>query len=145
VRLTATLWRATRFFGVGSAATLAYWVVLLFLVNKSQLDPTLSSVIAYLCGFSVSFTGHRLFTYKSKAKLRGELGRFLATYAICFCAGNFVFWIASAVLNLNPIVAGALLTGCNIALSYVAAELWIFGVPPALTRPDSSPPPSHPD
>jgi putative flippase GtrA len=138
-RSFSRLLRGTRFLGVGGVATLAYWLVLLFLVNICHLDPTISSVAAYLFGIAVSFAGHRSFTYNSKATIRGELSRFLVTYALCFCAGNLVFWIAFAILHWNSIVAGLLLTGCNIALSYAAAELWIFRSLPTAGAPKSAP------
>ena len=111
---------------MGGVATLVYWAVLLFLAKIRHFDPTLSSVIAYICGLALSFAGHRAFTYGSKAAIHGELGRFLATYALCFCAGNFVFWLASHIFKWDTLIAGALLTACNISLSYVVAELWIF-------------------
>lgn len=121
--------RIIRFAGIGGLATAAYWILLLGLTSLTPLPATVSSVIAYGVGFLVSYAGHRRITYRSKAAMKQEMARFFMIQTLCFCLGNLTFWIAIRLLYLSVVTGGVMLTLVNLAVSYLAYEMWVFQPP----------------
>lgn len=118
--------RLMRFVGVGGAAAIVYWIVMLAGVALARVLPIVSSIAAYAAGFLTAYYGHRRFTYGSAAHIRAELPRFLVVHLLCFTLGNLAFWSVETQLGANLVLAGAALTGVSFCISYAASEIWVF-------------------
>ncbi len=115
-----------RFIFTGGAATLTYLIAFFILQNRLSLDAKTLSLIAYGCGFCVSYTGQSLFTFKQTGHNSQQFRRFILLSIL----GAALSWIIIAIFNDGlglPSMWGAVVTAGLIPLiSFLAMNFWVF-------------------
>lgn len=117
-----------RFIVVGTSAAAVHWAVVRCAVEWFGLVPLVANVLGWMIAFSVSFSGHRLWTFSDTTSLdTGQsLGRFLivsltgfmineATYAVLLQFGWLPYDLTLAVVLV--LVAGG---------TFVVSRAWAF-------------------
>lgn len=133
-----SLWATlSRFSLVGIAATLTYFVVANLLMAATAMEPVFASVLAYLAGMAVSFTGQSRLTFTVKA----HSWRHLAKFCVMSAAGLAISWLSVVAVQAagqEPFWATVLTSVAIPALSFVVMKLWVFAEPEASPVPDLS-------
>lgn len=80
---------------IGAAATLVHALVLSMLVNVAEWRPSLATVIGFLTAFGVSYLGHYFFTFRSRARHRHALPKYLSIAA----SGAALNWMIFVIVN----------------------------------------------
>lgn len=123
-----------RYATVGLVCGVVYAAVVVLCVQRLQLGAAGASALGYAIAIPVSYLGHRLFTFRSKARLLPESGRFLLVQLVCI---GLAFAIMYSVTELaeGPLWLGI---GLCIALlpigGFLAMKLLVFVVGGADSR-----------
>jgi putative flippase GtrA len=124
-----SLAQIARFGVVGLLATAlhagAYW----WLVHNLWLTPVPANVAAFACAFTLSFLGHRHWTFAAQAEgtdERSSLVKFLLTALLGLCSNTFITWLLTGPLGLpaNSALVGILFV--TPVLTFVCSKYWAF-------------------
>jgi putative flippase GtrA len=120
------------FFGVGIAAAIVHYGLLVSLVEGYRMEPVRATLVGYVGGGIVSYLLNRRHTYASERPHREAGWRF----ALVALVGFGLTWAFMALLVRAlgaPYIAAQLVTtGLVLVWSFVAHKLWTFREPPAL-------------
>lgn len=121
-----SLFRFARFAIVGALSSLFYIALVLFLIEKLQIDSSLSAAIGYLVSVPVNYLAHRKFSFRSEEKKKRELPRFVLVH-LCNMAIS-VGGMFGAVNGLGlPSWVGAGSAAVLVPVStFLALHLWVF-------------------
>lgn len=121
-----SIWQTlSRFSLVGVAATLTYLVVANMLMAFDVFRAEVASVVAYLTGMVVSFSGQSRLTFLVHTPSWGHFARFCVISA----AGLLISWISVVAIEASGFAAfwATLITSVAIpALSFITMKLWVF-------------------
>lgn len=125
--LTAPLTRQfTAFVGVGMAAAVAHYGVLIGLVEAGAMDPVLATLLGYLAGGLVSYVLNRRLTYASD-RPHAEAGwRFAVVAAVGFGLTGLLMFAFTRWLSAPYLPAQVATTGVVLFWSFLAHKLWTF-------------------
>lgn len=131
-RLRALGRQFSAFFGVGIAAAIVHYGLLVSLVEGYRMEPVRATLVGYVGGGIVSYLLNRRHTYAS-ARPHKEAGWRFALVAL---VGFGLTWLAMALLVRGlgaPYLPAQLVTTAVVLVwSFVAHKLWTFREPPAL-------------
>lgn len=118
-----------RFGVVGLLATAvhagSYWL----LVHNIWLPPVPATVAAFGVAFTISFLGHRHWTFAAQAAgvdTRSSMARFLLTALLGLGSNTFLTWLLTGPLGLpaNSALVGILFV--TPVLTFVCSKYWVF-------------------
>ncbi len=131
-RLRAVLRQFSAFFGVGLAAAIAHYGLLVSLVEGYRMEAVRATLVGYIGGGLVSYVLNRRHTYASDRPHREAGWRF----ALVALVGFGLTWAFMAlfvrVLGAPYFPAQIVTTGIVLVWSFLAHKLWTFREPPAL-------------
>jgi len=119
--------RGARFFVVGTAAAATHYFVGLAAYSLFGQSPGIANVIGYACGFPVSYSGHRWWTFDSTREPHAvALPRFLLLQVTSFTANQVLLLLAVRWLPLPFwFLLGAVLVVVAVG-TYVLSQRWVF-------------------
>ncbi len=119
------------FFGVGIAAAIVHYGLLISLVEGYRMEPVRATLVGYVGGGIVSYLLNRSHTYASARPHREAGWRF----ALVALVGFGLTWAFMALLvrafGIPYLPAQVVTTGIVLVWSFVAHKLWTFREPPA--------------
>src|SRR5690606_34475619 len=124
---SSLLFQVARYGVVGSLASLTQFLVVVAFVSIHLLNPIPANLIGYLCGFVVSFTGHKKWTFtNSKKAMHEALPMFLLITGINFSLNQGCFYTFLAILHFH--YCYALLSAMLIAavVTFTLAKWVVF-------------------
>ena len=131
-RLRAVLRQFSAFFGVGLAAAIVHYGLLVSLVEGYRMEAVRATLVGYIGGGLVSYVLNRRHTYASDRPHREAGWRF----ALVALVGFGLTWAFMAlfvrVLGAPYLPAQIVTTGIVLVWSFLAHKLWTFREPPAL-------------
>jgi putative flippase GtrA len=132
-RLTLWSWIARRrrffcFVAVGGTVGLIYFIAALFLTDVLHIDVFWASLLAYSCMIPISFWGHKIVTYKSRARALTEFPRFCFTAGLGLFLSMITVKLLSGTLHLPSYVSVGTVLVVVPLLSYLLMTVWVFGV-----------------
>lgn len=111
---------------IGGATTLSYAALAWLLTVPLGWWPAAASAFAYaLCSLG-SFAGHKIFTFKSRAPVQGEISRYGATTALGYGLAIVLPLVMTQWLGLDPRIAIVLVCTTSSALNFVLLNLFVF-------------------
>lgn len=115
------IYELLRFGIVGAAATAVDLIVTVLLVALTSLHENLITTCAFLCAFSISYFGHRYFTFQK----RGSIVLFFALTVCTLLLRNLVVWLLVMYVTRG---LPALITGMVVVtvITYFVAKFKIF-------------------
>ena len=120
------------FFGVGLAAAVVHYGLLVSLVEGYRMEAVRATLVGYVGGGVVSYLLNRRHTYASERPHREAGWRFAAVALV----GFGLTWLFMAVLvrglGLPYLPAQIVTTALVLVWSFLAHKLWTFREPPAL-------------
>lgn len=117
-----------RFGAVGIAAMGVHWLVVALLVPLGPA-PLLANVIGFAIAFSVSYTGHRNWTFASAEPHATTLRRFLAVALASFALNELIYLLLLRYTALDYRAALAIVLVAVAALTFVLSRYWAFRQP----------------
>lgn len=127
MRLPPWLW----FIGVGSAAALVHFGVVLLLVHQHAVPPLAANLLAWCVAFGVSYTGHRRLTYRAHAVPLGRSVRRFAAVSLAGLAANEGAY--ALLLHYTPLrfdLALAVVLVAVAVFTYWLGRHWAFADTP---------------
>ncbi|MXQ10305.1 GtrA family protein [Microvirga makkahensis] len=114
------------FFGVGLAAALVHFGLLILLVEGGGAHPVPATLAGYVAGGSVSYALNRRHTYKSSRPHREATWRFAAVAFVGFLLTWFLMHVLVEWLGGPYLPAQVATTGVVMLWSFLAHKIWTF-------------------
>ncbi|MCP4380196.1 MAG: GtrA family protein [Hyphomicrobiales bacterium] len=112
-----------RFGIVGLGATAAHYISAL--IASRFIDIFIANIIGFAFGFGISYVGHRLYTFRSAARHRSAVPRFLITSLSGLAASTVVLFIATS-LALPVWLALVFSIGVIPIVTFFLLRSWVF-------------------
>jgi putative flippase GtrA len=117
----STFW----FLSVGGAAALTHMAV--FALAQAHMWPELANGLGFLVAFFVSFTGHRLLSFKDASTSVGtSLGRFALTAVAGFASNEAVFVLLLRALDWPALLALFVALVFAAGQTFLLSRFWAF-------------------
>ena len=125
-----------RFGAVGLAATAVHALIYTLAVEPLAVPAMTANVLGFACAFSLSFYGHRYWTFPhdgslSPAALRASGIRFFVTALLGLASNSAITWLLVERLRQPPRSALAGILFVTPALVFAGSKWWAFAHPPA--------------
>jgi putative flippase GtrA len=117
------------FVAAGGTATVVQYGVLVFLIEVLRNNPTISAIVAYLCGAVTSYLLNFSYTFKNSGTgFRKGLLKFLLVNVIGLGLNTLIFVMLRDV-GAYYLLAQAVATGLVLIWNYLGARLFVFRSP----------------
>jgi putative flippase GtrA len=119
--------RGVRFFAVGTTAAATHYLAALAAYSLFGQSPGIANLIGYACGFPVSYSGHRWWTFDSTREPHSvALPRFALLQLTSFTANQVMLLLAVRWLPLPFwFLLGAVLVAVAVG-TYIMSHRWVF-------------------
>lgn len=114
------------FFGVGVAAAVVHYGLLVALVEGGGADPVPATLAGYVAGGLVSYALNRKHTYGSSRPHREATWRFAVVAFVGFMLTWLFMYAFTAWLGAPYIPAQLVTTGIVMLWSFIAHKAWTF-------------------
>ena len=119
--------RGMLFILVGSAAALAHFLTVVFIVERSGLAPLLANVLGWLCAFWVSFGGHHYLTFSGHGTpVLRSVPRFFLISAVGFTINESSYAVLLSVTDQPYYLLLGIVLVFVAVLTYVLSQDWAF-------------------
>lgn len=116
-----------RFGLIGSVAAIIHFSIVIFLVELAAFKPLYANVFAFFISFQVSYSGHRLWTFRgTKTQHRVALPKLLLLQITNFIANEGLFYIFLTHFNLPYPIALILVLMILPIATFTVSKIWIF-------------------
>jgi putative flippase GtrA len=114
-----------RFGVVGVCALSLHWIVVCVLVPLG-LSPLVSNVIGFLCAVTVSYQGHRVYTFHTNSSNFKIRMRFFILALGCFVLNELLYAMVLEATDLDYRVALLWILGTVACVTFVVSKYWVF-------------------
>jgi len=114
------------FFGVGLAAAVVHYGLLIALVEGAGVHPVPATLAGYVAGGAVSYILNRRHTYASDRPHREATWRFALVAFVGFLVTWFLMHAFTVWLDGPYLPAQIVTTGVVMLWSFVAHKIWTF-------------------
>ncbi len=115
-------------FGItGAFATLTHFTVVIILVEIKKLHPLTANLFGFMCGFLVSFSGHRFWTFsKTVQSIQISLLRFFLVAVISFIGNQSFYYLLLIQLHVPYIIALIVVLSSMAFVTFLFSKGWAF-------------------
>lgn len=118
-----------RFGTVGLLATAIHATVYWYLTARFNIGALLATVAGFCAAFSVSFLGHRYWTFAHNSSgFSASLLRFLLTSLLGLCSNAYIAWLLVDRMHLPANTALLGVVFLTPLLVFVLSRFWVFAV-----------------
>ncbi len=115
------------FFGVGIAAAIVHYGILVALVEGGGSGPVPATLAGYVAGGMLSYTLNRRVTYGSRRPHTEAGWRFAVVAGVGFLLTGAFMHAFTGWLSMPYLLAQLVTTGIVLFWSFLAHKLWTFG------------------
>lgn len=119
---------------IGAAATALHYLVLVGLVELLSVGPTAASTVGYVAGGTLNYILNKRYTFRSAARDRSAVPRFVAVALVGAAANATVVWILTALVGVQYALAQVAATGSVLVWNFLANKHWTFSGGHEVTR-----------
>jgi putative flippase GtrA len=116
----------TAFFGVGLAAAVVHYGLLIALVEGADIDPVPATLAGYVAGGLLSYRLNRKHTYESDRPHREATWRFALVALVGFLVTWFLMHAFTVWLDGPYLPSQIITTGVVMLWSFMAHRAWTF-------------------
>ena len=116
----------TAFFGVGLAAAVVHYGLLIALVEGADIDPVPATLAGYVAGRLLSYWLNRKHTYESDRPHREATWRFALVALVGFLVTWFLMHAFTVWLDGPYLPSQIITTGVVMLWSFMAHKAWTF-------------------
>lgn len=117
---------ALRFLVVGGINTLWGYGLIFGFMYLAGWSPEASNIAGYLISFVMSYALHRRFTFRSENAKRREFLRYVAVFAVAFCANLAALGIFIHGFGLHEGLSQVGAGGVYVLTAYLLGKLYVF-------------------
>lgn len=115
-----------RFGVVGVTAAIVHLCTVVFLVQNFNLSPLVANIFGFICGFQISYWGHRTWTFQATTVMhRIAATKLLSLQIFGFIANEFLFYLLLLWRIPYPIALTIVLTTLPI-FTFFCGKYWVF-------------------
>ena len=119
--------RIFRFLVIGGSAAAVHWLVVLAVVSQTGMEPLIANIIAFLCAFSVSYFGHKNWTFEARDQAHGPAAVKFFTVAVTgFCINESVYALLLKGMHIHYLIGSAVAIVTAAVSTYVLSQSWAF-------------------
>lgn len=127
-RWQADVLRLMRFGIVGLSAFAVNWLVVVAVVSTGWMNPLRANVVAFLVAFSVSYAGHRGWTFAGYGGRHTQsFPRFALVAVIGFLVNEGCYYLLLDKLRVDYRAGLVIAVGIAAVSTYVLSACWAFG------------------
>lgn len=117
-----------RFFVVGLLASLLHWIVVVSLVCL-QLTPLRANLFGYLAAFSLSYFGHKHFSFVASDKShKSTLPKFILTSIVGFVMNQSLYSLLLSYTPLRYDFALVVVLAVVALSTFIVSKFWVFAL-----------------
>lgn len=120
------LQRFLAFTGVGAVGTLAHYLMLLLLVEGLGRGPNAGTAVGFIVGAVVNYSLNYKFTFRSDARHRVALPKFLTIAVVGFCINAVIMRLGITWLAFHYMLVQLFATGVVLIWNFAGNLLWTF-------------------
>lgn len=125
--MTSVLKQIGWFVAVGCAAAATHWLVVVWCVSQTGLNPLVANIVGWLVAFLVSFSGHYLLTFKHQAAPIAQAARrFFAVSAAGFVVNELSYAWLLKYTTISYELLLALILVVIAGATFVLGRYWAF-------------------
>jgi len=114
------------FIVMGGITTVVHVIVGLIAFHFGGLSAFNANLVAFSCGFFVSYFGHRSYTFRSRARVSRSMPRFLAISGVSLVLNQAIVYGVVTVLGQPYWAALAVMVAVVPTFTYVFGRVWAF-------------------
>jgi putative flippase GtrA len=120
--------RVTRFGITGASAMTVHFTAAIVLVSYFNITPLIANIIAFMTAFSVSFYGHRRWTFSdiNNTDMKKTLFKFFITAAISFTLNEAMFAYLLSRHQLAYYFCLAIVLIVVSGVTFIISRYWAF-------------------
>ena len=119
--------RILRFIVIGGGAAAVHWLTVFAVVHQTGMEPLIANIIAFLCAFSVSYFGHKNWTFEAQDQAHGPaLVKFFTVAVTGFCINEAVYALLLKGLNIHYLIGSAVAIVVAAVSTYILSQTWAF-------------------
>ena len=123
----STLVQLKWFVLVGGVAALTHLLSMIVYVEKGGVPVFLANILAFFTAFTVSYVGHKNFTFKGQVvSHRHAMPRFYMTALLGFALNNVLFFVAYQWMGYPYIPALILVLVIVALVTFILSKFWSF-------------------
>jgi len=122
----AWLDRLFRFGSVGLLATATHALVYAVLADGGWIAPLGANLAGFAVAVTVSFLGHRHWTFAGRPARAGQWQRFVVAAIGSLALNSLGVWVVTELLALDPLWALLPMLFLVPAATYLLLSLWVF-------------------
>jgi putative flippase GtrA len=102
------------------------WLMAIGIVAADKLNVFYANAISLTVAFWFTFTMNRVFSFRSKAPLLGQLGIYTTLFVFNLIATSVIVGVLVNSLNVIPVAAKTISIGCIVSWNFVLYKFLIF-------------------
>jgi putative flippase GtrA len=118
--------RFIKFLGVGGAATLIQYGILIGMVELFQSSALVGSTVGYIVSGIFNYTLNYYFTFTSTAKHGHAASRFIVVAAVGLALNSSLVFLLTDLLSVYYIVSQIVATGVVVIWNFIAHKHWTY-------------------
>ena len=118
------------FAGVGAIGTAGHYAVLILLVERLGVSPTLASACGFVVGAVINYLLNYHVTFASRQSHLQTLPRFMTIAFAGALLNTGIMAVGNGTLGWNYLVAQVIATGCVLVFGFLANRMWTFATRP---------------
>lgn len=111
---------------VGGLAFAVHFTTVFLLVNYFFLSPLIANIGGFCCAFSISYFGHRQFTFASRGKHRILLPRLLLVGIGSFIVNEILYYLLLNLFHWHYLVALLINLSLLTGATFIINKYWVF-------------------
>ena len=115
-----------RYAVVGAVGTLAHYLVLLALVERGGVTPTLATTVGFATGAIINYFLNLRFTFQSNRPHREALPRFLTVAAGGMLLNSGIVALGADMLRLHYMIPQVCATAAVVFCTFCVNRFWTF-------------------
>ncbi len=115
-----------RYLLVGLFNTALGFAIIFTCMYLLKMSPVASNITGYLCGLVVSYFLNKFFTFRSTARSRAEMLRFLVVFAAAYLANFGMLLLCIDVLRLHAAVSQVVAGAVYVGASFILNKYYVF-------------------
>lgn len=102
------------------------WLMAIGIVAADKLSVFYANAVSLTVAFWFTFAMNRIFSFRSKAPLLGQLGIYTALFVFNLIATSAIVGVLVNSVNLIPVIAKTISIGCIVSWNFLIYKFLIF-------------------
>ena len=128
--MTTIVNQFAKFAGVGIIGTAAHYILLIIIVEVFNRDPVSGSAVGFVGGALVNYYLNRHYTFKSDARHRVAMPKFLAVATIGMILNVTIMATLTNLLDIQYLINQVFATTVVLLWNFIANKFWTFASSP---------------